>query len=479
MKKKTRKKKKNTFAETLESVIKPFEVMIKPIEAVVNPVVVKPVEFLADRFNFLIKNLEQKITAAEKISEVDGFVDDLLDNIKTIEKNFYPFLNEVVLIHNLAESMATLDNELELLNILGTQIQKTMKVDFAIGFLINEEDKNLICGYRLLPDSFLLPEQFQSFAEEKLRSGEVQLYENTSIGSKKFNLLISPLRTTSEKFGIFFVGKKPSRGTFSTEETALIIAGCTMVSFALSNFRLNQKILRDRQLVLLGQTIGSISHDIKNILTGLEGSIEMINNGLKDKNPQTVEKAAVILNRSYQKIKTMVFSMLDYARDRAPDLKISDFNRVIADSMITIKESYKDKKIRIVENYGPSIPDVAIDPERINRMVSNLVVNAIDAVEENKGIINISTRYITETDVIELKISDNGIGIPQPALKKIFDLFYSTKGTRGTGFGLAITQKVVEEHGGKIEVESEINHGTTFTIQLPVRTSLENISKKN
>lgn len=476
MKKKTRKKKKSTFAETVESVIKPFEVMIKPIEAMVNPVVVKPVEFLADRFNILIKNLEQKITASEKISDVDGFVDSLLDNIKTVEKNFYPFLSEVVLIHNLAESMATLDNELELLNILGTQIQKTMKVDFAIGFLLNEEDKSLICGYKLLPDNFLFPEKFQSLAEEKFHSGEVQLYENTSIGSNKFNLLISPLRTTSEKFGIFFVGKKPSRGKFSAEETALIIAGCTMVSFALSNFRLNQKILRDRQLVLLGQTIGSISHDIKNILTGLEGSIEMINNGLKDKNPQIVEQAAIILNRNYQKIKTMVLSMLDYARNRAPDLKISNFNRIISEAIITIKESYKDKVIRIVENYDPSIPDVAIDPERINRMVSNLVINAIDAVEQNKGIINISTRYVPETNVIELKISDNGIGIPHQALNKIFDLFYSTKGTRGTGFGLAIVQKVVKEHGGKIEVQSEVNHDTTFTIQLPLRTSLENTS---
>ncbi len=471
-----KKRKKRTFAEAIESVVRPFEIMIKPIEAVVNPVVVKPVEFIADRFNVLIKGLEQKITASEKISKVDGFVEGLLDSMKTVEKSFYPFLSEVVLIHSLAESMAALANELELLNILGTQIQKTMRVDFIVGFLLNEEDKSLIPGYKLLPDRFLLPEQFRSFAEEKFHSGEVQLSENTSVGNRKFNLLITPLRTTSEKFGIFFIGRKSSNGTFSAEETALIIAGCTMVSFALSNFRLNQKILRDRQLVLLGQTIGSISHDIKNILTGLEGSIEMINDGLKDKNYETIETAAAILNRSYQKIKSMVLSMLDYARDRAPDLKISDFNRVVADSVAMVKESFKDKNIRIVENYDRSIPEVAIDPERIDRMVSNLLVNAMDAVEENKGIINISTRYIPETKLIKLEISDNGRGIPQQVQKKIFDLFYSTKGTRGTGFGLAIVQKVVKEHEGKIEVKSEINRGTTFIVQLPVRGSRENIS---
>ncbi|HOQ82367.1 MAG TPA: HAMP domain-containing sensor histidine kinase, partial [bacterium] len=231
----------------------------------------------------------------------------------------------------------------------------------------------------------------------------------------------------------------------------------------------NQKILRDKQLVLLGQTIGSISHDIKNILTGLEGSIEMINDGLKDKDFKTIETASIVLNRSYQKMKTMVLSMLDYARDRAPNLKISDFNKTVADSIAVIKESFKDKNIKIIEDYDQSLPSVGIDPERIDRMISNIVVNAIDAVEENKGIVSISTRYIPEAKVIELKVSDNGKGIPKNALNKIFDLFYSTKGTRGTGFGLAIVQKVVKEHEGKIEVESEINKGTTFTIQLPVR----------
>jgi len=469
MKKKSRKKRKNTFAEALESVIKPFEIMVKPIEAVVNPVVIKPVEFLADRFNVLVKELEHKITSSEKVSEVDGFVDNLLNSMKTVEKSYYPLLSEVVLIHSLAESLAELANDLELLNILGAQIQKTMKVDFIVGFLFNEEQKNLVPGYKFLPDNFLLPEEFYSFAKEQFHSGEVKLYENTPIGNRKFNLIVSPLRTTSEKFGIFFVGKKSSRGTFSAEDTTLIIAGCTMVSFALSNFRLNQKILRDKQLVLLGQTIGSISHDIKNILTGLEGSIEMINDGLKDKDFKTIETASIVLNRSYQKMKTMVLSMLDYARDRAPNLKISDFNKTVADSIAVIKESFKDKNIKIIEDYDQSLPSVGIDPERIDRMISNIVVNAIDAVEENKGIVSISTRYIPEAKVIELKVSDNGKGIPKNALNKIFDLFYSTKGTRGTGFGLAIVQKVVKEHEGKIEVESEINKGTTFTIQLPVR----------
>jgi len=263
MKKKSRKKRKNTFAEALESVIKPFEIMVKPIEAVVNPVVIKPVEFLADRFNVLVKELEHKITSSEKVSEVDGFVDNLLNSMKTVEKSYYPLLSEVVLIHSLAEGLAELANDLELLNILGAQIQKTMKVDFIVGFLFNEEQKNLVPGYKFLPDNFLLPEEFYSFAKEQFHSGEVKLYENTPIGNRKFNLIVSPLRTTSEKFGIFFVGKKSSRGTFSAEDTTLIIAGCTMVSFALSNFRLNQKILRDKQLVLLGQTIGSISHSYR------------------------------------------------------------------------------------------------------------------------------------------------------------------------------------------------------------------------
>ncbi|MCM8821901.1 MAG: ATP-binding protein [Candidatus Omnitrophica bacterium] len=457
-----KKKNRSPFAEALESVI-------KPIEAVVNPVVIKPVEFLADRFNLLVKDLEQRTSTKEKISEVDSFVDGLLENMKTVEKSFYPFLSEILLVHNLAESMATLVNELELLNILGGQIQKFMKVDIVAGFLKHEDKDALISGYRFAPEGFSFPEEFNLFAKERFNAGEVQLYENTKIGSKKFTLLITPLRTTSEKFGVFIVGRKRSRGIFTPEETTLIIAGCTMVSFALSNFKLNQKILRDKQLVILGQTIGSISHDIKNLLTGFEGGLEMINNGLKDRDFQEIETGAGIFGRSYQRMKSMVLSMLDYARNKPPDLVLSDFNKIVADSVSIVKQSFKDRDIKIIENYDPIVPELALDPERIDRMVSNLLINAIDAVEARKGIITITTRYIPETKVIEFEISDNGKGIPEEAIEKIFDLFYSTKGSRGTGFGLAIVQKVVQEHEGKIMVRSRLKEGTTFTIQLPVR----------
>jgi len=456
----SKKRKRNPFSEALDAVI-------KPIEFVVNPVIVKPVEFLADKVNLLIKDLEQKTSTKEKISDVDNFVDGLLENMKTIEKSFYPFLSEVLLIHNLAESMATLANEIELLSILGNQIQKVMKVDLIMGFLKHENENMLIPGYKILPD------EFHAFAQERFDAGEVQLYENTKIGTRKFNLLITPLRTTSEKFGVFLIGRKHSRGTFTPEETTLILAGSTMVSFALSNFKLNQKILRDRQLVILGQTIGSISHDIKNLLTGLEGGIEMLNNGLKDKNFQEIETGAGILNRSYQRMKTMVLSMLDYAKDRAPELNLCNFNNVVAETVAIVKESFKEREIKFIENYDASIPQTAVDPERIDRMVSNLLINAIDAVEGKNGIITISTRYLPETKIIELEISDNGKGIPEHAMNKIFDLFYSTKGSRGTGFGLAIVQKVVREHDGKIQVRSKPGEGTTFLIQLPARVAQE------
>ncbi|MCM8815107.1 MAG: HAMP domain-containing histidine kinase [Candidatus Omnitrophica bacterium] len=461
-----KRKKKNPFAEALEAVI-------KPIEAVVNPVVIKPVEFFADKLNLLLKELEERTSTKEKISELDNFVDGLLENMKTVEKSFYPFLSEILLVHNLAESMATLSNELELLDILGNQIEKFIKVDIIVGFLKHNETDTLISGFRFMPDGFSFPEEFNLFAKERFDAGEVKLYENKKIGGRKFNLLIAPLRTTSEKFGILIVGRKRSAGTFTPEETTLIIAGCTMVSFALSNFKLNQKILKDRQLVILGQTIGSISHDIKNLLTGFEGSLEIINNGLKDRDFHQIEIGAGILSRSYQRMKSMVLSMLDYARNKPPDLVPADFNKVVSDSVAVVKESFKNRDIRIIENYDPLVTQSMIDPARIDRMVSNLLINAIDAVEDRRGIITVSTRYVPEQKVIELEISDNGKGIPENVIDRIFDLFYSTKGSRGTGFGLAIVQKVVQEHGGKIMVRSRLKQGTTFTIQFPLRIPSE------
>jgi signal transduction histidine kinase len=432
---------------------------------------VKPVEFLAEQFNFVVRNLEELGASREKVSEMDGFMEGLVDEMKNVESGFSALFGEMLLIHSLAEGMATLENELELVGILGERIRRSLKTDLLLAYLWNEKEQRLMPCYKVLPDGTEPSDDFFAFALEEFRKGEARLHENKKIDHGTFHVLAIPLRTSTEKFGILFAGRRKTRGMFPAEDSTLIFAGATLVSFALSNFRLNQKILRDKQLVILGQTIGSISHDIKNILTGFEGSLDLISTGIREKDLTTIQEGTAILNGSYERMKEMALSMLDYAKNRTPDLEPKDFNRLLEEIIAHQRTAFQRKRVRIATDLDDRMPKIYVDPERIDRMVSNLLINALDAVKEGTGIVTLRTVYFPGNEIVHFSVEDNGKGIPPQALDKIFDLFYSTKGSRGSGFGLAIVQKVVREHGGTIEVTSTLHKGTKFLIKLPAKAS--------
>jgi signal transduction histidine kinase len=124
------------------------------------------------------------------------------------------------------------------------------------------------------------------------------------------------------------------------------------------------------------------------------------------------------------------------------------------------------KKARFHFDLEAQLPWLQADPQGIHRCLLNLLTNAIDAIDEERGEIRLTTRTAGES--ILISVEDNGVGIPPEARQEIFKVFYSTKGNRGTGLGLAVTKKIVEEHGGGITVDSAPGQGSRFTIRLPL-----------
>jgi signal transduction histidine kinase len=157
--------------------------------------------------------------------------------------------------------------------------------------------------------------------------------------------------------------------------------------------------------------------------------------------------------------------MIDYSREREISIEEVNLNSLIDDVISYFETIAKEKGIEIKKEYDENLKIVRVDRYRIERMLSNLIQNSIDAVEENKGIIKIKTK--ADNGSFKIIVEDNGCGIPEKNIDKIFDIFFTTKGSRGTGFGLAIVQKIVKEHNGKIEVSSKVGEGTIFTIILP------------
>jgi len=276
------------------------------------------------------------------------------------------------------------------------------------------------------------------------------------------------LRTTRERFGAVVIGRK-GRDKISPKESALVISGAVVISFAISNIKLVNSIIKNQRLVTIGETIGGLSHDIKNILNNLENGIALVDMAVENKNTEMLEEGRSILRKSYDRMKNLVLSMVDYSREREIEPVPVNINNVIKDILWTKKDEVKEKKIKLIEEYDKNMPEAYLDPARMERLIINLLDNAIDAVKEKVGIIKVGTKFLLNEGAIEIWVEDNGCGIPEENIERIFDVFYSTKGNRGTGFGLAIVQKVVKEHNGTIDVKSEVGKGTRFTIKIPVK----------
>ena len=165
----------------------------------------------------------------------------------------------------------------------------------------------------------------------------------------------------------------------------------------------------------------------------------------------------------------MVMDMLSFSKDREPALEPADLNETVGEVIELMQARAAELGVKLAWQPGRDIPRVTIDPEGIHRAVLNIVTNAIDACEgaENAQVV-VKTEWDASTSTARVAVSDNGVGIDEEDIPSIFQLFASSKGSRGTGLGLPVSQKIVREHGGKIVVTSRPGHGATFLIELPM-----------
>jgi signal transduction histidine kinase len=162
--------------------------------------------------------------------------------------------------------------------------------------------------------------------------------------------------------------------------------------------------------------------------------------------------------------------MVSYSKPRDPDWQMCDLSQSVRNAVTFARERAAQKDAQITELVDPTLPLFWFDGPAIERCILNLLTNAVDAVPPATGQVSVTTRIDDERGVIIVAVQDNGEGIPAEHREKVFDLLFSTKGSRGTGFGLAITKKLVQEHSGRVWFHSENGQGTTFFLELPVRT---------
>jgi len=261
-------------------------------------------------------------------------------------------------------------------------------------------------------------------------------------------------------------GTVKMKNKFSSEHLKLMVAIGHQAALAVEDTSYYSAMVDAERLAAVGQTIATLSHHIKNILQGIRGGSYLIEEGLKSQNSDVVRRGWNIVDKNQEKISNLVMDMLTFSKEREPELIPSDLNEIIGD-VVELMQTRADEA-EVALNWAPAseMPLMTFDPDGIHRAALNILTNAIDACRKvENAAVDVSTEYDPDASKLRAIIHDNGEGIAPDDLEKIFRPFESNKGNRGTGLGLPVSQKILQEHGGEIYVESTPQGGSTFRLE--------------
>jgi len=233
--------------------------------------------------------------------------------------------------------------------------------------------------------------------------------------------------------------------------------------------------VRGEKLASVGLLASDIAHELNNPLTGVLTFSILLREKMVDGSQDAEDMDLVI--RETRRCASIIRRLLDFARDKPPEKKFADLNQIIEDTARMVERPANLRDIAVTLELDRALPQIWIDPDQIKQVVMNLLVNAQHAID-GKGSIVIRTRRLAQPDaggapMMEFSVTDTGCGIPEENFRRIFDPFFTTKLGLGTGLGLSVSHGIIEAHGGTIEVESEVDVGSTFRVRLPLVRSPE------
>lgn len=242
------------------------------------------------------------------------------------------------------------------------------------------------------------------------------------------------------------------------------------------------------RLAAIGETMATLSHSIKNIMQGLRGGADAIELALQRGDLDRAREGWPVLARNLDRVLALTLNMLAYAKDRPLDLELDQINGTVREVAELLAAACRRKRIRLELDLDPDMPPILMDASAMHQALVNLVTNAVEAAPDRDGIVLIRTRFVPAATLhpldprddldplaalgarCEISVQDNGPGVPADQRSHLFEPFASTKGQRGTGLGLAVTRKLITQHGGLIVHESPPEGGTRMTLMLPARS---------
>jgi signal transduction histidine kinase len=369
-------------------------------------------------------------------------------------------------------------------------ITNTMNVEKASLFLLNEEKgdfdlleskKVTVDGHRSgLPKGDPLPSYLQKLKEvvvrEELLKG-IRLKELNSVVQSMTHLeaeVSIPLVSKGKLIGMINLGHRFRNEIYSHEDIELLSMLGNQTSIAIENAKLYEDLKRSKsyirradRLASLGTLTAGLAHEIRNPLVAIKTLTQLLPDRLEDE--EFRNHFLQIASGEVDRISSLVNELLEFARPSEPKLEREDINAILEGMLLLISTETKKKFIQIVKEYTPDVPSVTVDREQIKQVFLNVLLNALDATPEN-GTITVKTRSFSKPGgehYVQVEFTDTGCGIPSEYLEDIFTPFFTTK-TKGSGLGLSISNQIIQDHKGYIDVTSYVNRGSTFFINLPV-----------
>jgi signal transduction histidine kinase len=292
-----------------------------------------------------------------------------------------------------------------------------------------------------------------------------------------------PMKGRHETLGVLYLDTQTTardvvetgkaEGKFTEDHLKLAGAIGHQAALAVEETRYHQAMVQAERLAAIGQTIAALSHHIKNILQGIRSGSEIVEMGLAQKDGTLLQKGWKIVEKNQGKIYHLVTDMLSYSKEREPMIEWTDLNALVREVLEVVEGRAKEMNLRIDVQLAQGLPRVPLDPEGIQHALLNIVTNAVDAVEERrKPQVAVLTKLDPEAGWVRVMVADNGLGIQPEQQADIFRPFVSTKGAKGTGLGLAVSRKILREHGGDILLQSQPGKGSSFILRLPLKSPL-------
>ena len=383
-------------------------------------------------------------------------------------------------LQNLIDASKSINSTLDLDKLLGLILDaatKSIGADRGTLYLVDDVKKELwskiLQGSNMIEIRLPVGKGLSGFVAEK---GETILIPDTyadprfnpeidkQSGYRTHNMLCMPMKNKDGKLiGVFQLLNK-KEGAFDAEDVNFIDAFSAHASVAIENARLAQEMVQNERLSAVGRMASVIIHDIKNPM----GTLRVYAQVMKKKSGnEEANKLADEMIRQVDRFVNMTQEILDFTRGvSASNFQDMEFKTVMDDVLSFIEKDLEKNNVKLVKN--PNFEGiVTMDQDKIVRVFYNIASNARDAMPQG-GMLTLTTAL--DGDYVRIDFKDTGTGMPDEVKKKIFEPFMTYGKKHGTGLGMAIVKKVIDDHHGTIDIESEIGHGTTITIRFPVKT---------